>query len=276
MNHQSPIPEIRYRGCIVYYKSYMIESNRIVHKWFFYRITKMTGMDSGEYYIGFAKKCRCGQPPRGLTCICKPSSVKNNGIESGDIFFNKKSYYQELGQPSFNDVSKWISEYPIIVGYETHDTGKNSDKKRLIWKRPTKYVKASQSPTIDVKSQDGSQSTTQPFISSSTTSGIDSSRSRVTPIKILKNQMNALAPIFKPKEETTNVFSYESGLIIPKIWSNITCEEWNRCASKEFKSRSWIHSNSNHICLSHENIVPSMPPIHPALLDLLIINNNST
>jgi len=115
----------------------------------YFRVTRTTGMDRGLYFIGFAKLCKCKKPP--LPCECIPDARNSNGIESGDIFFDRKSYIGK-DAPTFHQLKELFNTSPIIMGYPEEDTGrKNSGKMILRWKMPITDIQAQQIPVIDQK-----------------------------------------------------------------------------------------------------------------------------
>jgi hypothetical protein len=271
---------------------------------YFYRPTKMTGMDGGEYYIGFAKRCTCGKPQKGSMCICKPKSVKSNGIETGDIFFDKKSYSDESiqGAPPFGYLAQLFAQYPMILGYETDDTGRNSDKKRLIWKIPRIRVKAYQLPTIDMKKDSSSDSAPSPVPVPNPVISVPPSTMRknisraitsleapsiISQNRIDSTKMSVFAPVFKPKnnvlqpcasvsansqsqaqsQREDQVFSWGSGLVIPKKWSFLTIKEWMalRDVPEESKLHVWKSTKWDYT-------IPCLAGLNPPLYEMLMLN----
>lgn len=171
----------------------MNDQHRVV-KFKYFRPTRVTGMDGGQYFIGFAKQCKCTKMP--LQCECKPppSSINSNGIESGDIFFDRKSFIGGPEPPTFQQLKHVFKSTPIIMGYSEEDTGKkNSGKMILKWKIPSIGIPALQIPVMDLKKE--TQFKFSPNLSQSQPQ-LHSESPNTGP---MTSKMLVSAPIFIPK-----------------------------------------------------------------------------
>ena len=75
----------------------------------YYRVVALTEIDNANgYYRGFATMCHCKKQPS--PCICNPKLIRTNGLESGDIFFDCRSY-QQAPQLTFNALGKNIGRF---------------------------------------------------------------------------------------------------------------------------------------------------------------------
>jgi hypothetical protein len=116
---------------------------------YYYRIVTLEQKDE-DFYIGFARKCVCGNTPE--PCVCNPNIAKN-GIESGEIYFDRKSFINiDEESPLFCELTQRIGTIsyptPIIYGYEESDTGVHKNKKILHWKLPKIPIIAQRLPDI--------------------------------------------------------------------------------------------------------------------------------
>lgn len=251
-----------------------------INRFKYFRTTKLTGMDNGQYFIGFAKECVCGKPPS--PCICKPKSV-TNGVESGDIFFDRKSYCCSDTEewPTFEFISELFKRYPIILGYKEDDAGrKNSGKKILKWKIPKISIRSRRLPAIDIKKDTRSRRT------SPQTQVLVRVRNPVHSLKKIKpknlDRMKVHAAAFVPTDPSNanailksfgnrwsnannanneTLFSSASGTIVSETWRNSN-NMWidSDVLAKESRLHKWIGWDTR---------VPILAGIHPPLLDTI-------
>lgn len=188
----------------------------------FYRIVCIQVPDGENYFEGYAKKCTCGGVGGGGSgeggegenvCVCEPE-LDDSGNETGDIFFNTRSFIGEFSE--YLDSERLIN-FPIIEGFEEDDRGKHKGKKILRWKMVDKDVSVLKKPNVSVKriASPSLPLPLQPLPSTLTTIGNGCGGG--SDIKICSE-------VFVPKQQrewdNNLVFTGASGVMVPESFSN--------------------------------------------------------
>lgn len=264
----------------------------------YFRITNLVSRDDGKYYIGFVKRCTCRNPP--APCICQPRSASQDKVESGDIFFHKRSYdtHNNICIPdecsTFGKMSKLITHFPIIYGYVAKEhRGKNRGKPILVWMLPPVQIECKKLPHIISRgpSLRSSKSTlskkvkkrNHDKISATSSASTSSSESTFSILRTTHTYMKPDAKVFVPRncDGKKRAFSPASGMMVSSIWasdqtvqklfglsspppllsSSRRCEEISKLPIDSLL-HTWIKSD-----LKWDNNVTCLPGITPTYLE---------